>query len=103
MSSIGAAGWGSRHKSVSGEETGAHFGLTFQFFFNPNQGQKKRRKESLYFFSSDKREKKRAPHTFMVFTALAVVVVSGASVDNLVVGYVTLKAVHAVRRTGSCL
>lgn len=103
MGSIGAVGWGSRHRWVSGEETGTHFGLTFHFFSAPNQG-KKEEKRIYIFFSSDEGER-NAPPTFMVcpVVVVVVVVVSGASVDNLVVGYVILKAVQAVRRTGSCL
>lgn len=101
MGSIGAAGWGSRHRWVSGEETGTHFGLTFRFFPTPNQG-KKEGKRIKNFSQVIKGKERRPPPTFMV-CPVVVVVVSGASVDNLVVGYVILKAVHAVRRTGSCL
>lgn len=82
---------------------GTHFGLTFQFFSTLNQGKKKKR--DFLIFSPQVIEGERnanPPPTFMV-CPVVVVVVSGASVDNLVVGYVILKAVHAVRRTGSCL
>lgn len=64
MGSIGAAGWGSRHRWVSGEETETHFGLTFRFFPTPNQGKKEEKRIKIFSQVIKGKERRPPPHVY---------------------------------------